>query len=57
MADDRTIRIWISALEYQTDRMTAWEVDFLENVSDRFENNALTDKQVETLKGIYERYY
>ena len=66
MTDAKTIQIWISALEDQTDRMTAWEIDFLENVSDVFDNGGtlsdrrietLTDKQVDTLKGIYEKYY
>jgi hypothetical protein len=51
------ITIWIGALEDQTDRMTEWEVGFLESVSDQFENGNLTEKQINRLKEIYEKYY
>lgn len=56
-AEARDIAIWIGALEDQTDRMTPWEVGFLENVGDTFENGTLSPKQIDTLKQIYDRYY
>lgn len=55
--DAKTISIWISALSDQTDRMTPWEVDFITNVSDQFENGQLSDKQITTLKNVYDKYY
>lgn len=55
--DAKTINIWITALEDQTDRMTPWEVDFITNVSDQFENGELSEKQITTLKNVYEKYY
>ena len=53
----KDIKIWIDALSDQTDMMTAWEVGFVENVADTFENGNLTEKQIERLKIVYDKYY
>lgn len=53
----KDIAIWLEALADQTDRMNDWEVGFLENVTDQFENGKLTDGQIVKLKEVYDKYY
>lgn len=51
------IQIWITALEDHTERMTAWEVGFLENVSDRVAGDQeLSENQQDRLKEMYDKY-
>ena len=52
------VGIWIHALEDHTDRMSLWEQNFLENVSDWFgDGGNLSPAQYETLEKLYRKFY
>lgn len=48
------LRSWIEALETPSKPLTAWELSFLESVSDQLERRgSLTVGQIETLERMY----
>lgn len=49
-----TITHFLHELETPSKRLTSWEMDFLESVTDQFHHRGdLSDKQFETLERIY----
>ena len=51
-----SIKAMISACGDASERLTDWETQFIESVSDQFDRRGtLSDKQVSALEGIYNK--
>jgi hypothetical protein len=54
--DKAVIKHMIDQCSDFTDRLTEWEAQFLESISDQFDRNgSLSDKQAAILEGIYDK--
>jgi hypothetical protein len=52
--DDQAVSEWLGALELPAKRLTAWEVSFVESVTDQFDRGVpLSERQLEILQRIY----
>lgn len=56
--DDKNVETWLLALEDQTEKMSDWENEFIESISDRVDNGeSLSMKQYDKLEAIYRKFY
>lgn len=56
--DEKNVEIWMLALADQTEKMSDWENQFLESISDQMDNGVeLSMKQYEKLETIYRKFF
>lgn len=56
--ESENTRIWLAALEDVEEKLSQWEQDFVGSVSDwYYSGKPLTERQYNTLKGLYEKHY
>ena len=57
MNPNETHKYWLETIENEaSDKLTDWESNFIESISDWMSHSPLTSKQAEILEKIYVKY-